>query len=193
MRAVLACLVVGGVLGLGALAVGGSLAGEVRGMVLGDESRPNVIGDRVPRVLMANEQEWRRLLATTAGVRVGLPQSLEVNEALNGLRPVKRQFDADPHYLLAAASHLRDVGALDEDYETADRLGIATGGAAMVLRRIAGSDERRIGNGTVLVRDFYPGAASDAQSEAFLLRALDVMRAAVTELRDGDVLVVLAR
>jgi hypothetical protein len=162
-------------------------------MVLDDESRPGVISDRVPRVLMADEQQWRRLLATTTGVQVGLPQSVEVDEALNGLRPVKRQFDADPHYLLAAASHLRDAGALDEDYEVADKLGIATGGAAMVLRRVAESDELSIGNETVLVRGFYPGAASDAQSKAFLLRALDVMRAAVTELRDEDVLVILAR
>lgn len=166
---------------------------DVRGKMVGDEVRSDVIPDGAPRMLMATTGQQRHLADVTADVRVGRSQSATVGAALEALHPVRRQFEASPHYLLAAASHLCDEGVLDEDYELADKLGIAIGDAALVLRRNANTDRLGMANRDALVSEFYPGADSDQHSRSQLVAALDVMQDAVAELRDDDVLIVLAR
>lgn len=180
-----------GALGLGAVAFSGGVVENVRSKGT-NEDRQGVNAHAL-RILVADAQQQRRLAEATADVQVGFPQAERVGMVLDDLLPARRQFDAEPHYLLAAASYLRDEGVLDEDFELAAKLGIAIGDAALVLRNGRDVDRTKVLNGNALVSGFYPGAESDPHSRAFLVKALEVMQAAVAELRDDDALVILAR
>ena len=153
----------------------------------------DVIASHPPRMLVANAEQRRHLDRAVADVRLGNPQSARVVAVLDGLVPIRSQFASGSHYLLATASHLLDEEVVDEDYELAEKLSIAVGDAVMVLRRVSGSEGHATGDGDALVRGFYDGAESDAPTRALLLEALGVMREAVSELRDEDVLIVLAK
>lgn len=146
-----------------------------------------------PRMLVANTRQQRLLDRVVANVHVGNPQSAKVAAVRDDLSPARRQFDFEPHYLLAAASYLRDKGLLNEGFDLADKLGIATGDAVMVLRPVPGAGQHIAVDQDAFVRDFYEGAESNPSTRSLLLKALEVVREAMTELSDDDALVIFAR
>jgi hypothetical protein len=151
-----------------------------------------VVDQQVARMVVADAEQRRHLERATADVHIGNPQSVRVGTVLDKLVPIRRQFDSGAHYLLAAGSHLRDEGLLDEDFDLANKLSISTGDVITVLWSIKGAGPLEAVDEDALVREFYDGAEFDARTRMLLLRALKVMRAAIGELRDGDALIVIA-